>query len=255
MGMRHPVIRVLAVLVVVVFVALPASADTVSSIEPQGNEYMSRDRILLGFGVRIGDELTPEAVREGIRRLYDMGHFSDIRVEAEPVGDGSVRLFVLVEERPMISSIEISGNDKVSESDIESVLRMEVGTPYEASRLDDSRVAVAELYERKGFPYARVTTSAEEVENNRIGIKVEIDEQLRVVVREIRFEGNSALEANDLKGVMETKEDRWWRTDAFFEREVLDEDLVRIAERYHQEGYIDATASGYETEYDESGLG
>jgi len=253
MRTRHPMLRALVALGVLAYLTTAASADIVSSVEPVGNEYMSTDRILLGFGVRIGDELTPESVREGIRRLYDMGHFSDVSVEAEPSDDGSVRLFVVVEERPMIGAVEISGNDRVSESDIESVLSMEVGTPYEANRLEDSRVAVAELYERKGFPYARVTARVEEEPNNRVTVRVEVDEQIRVVVREVRFVGNDALDANDLKGVIETKEDRWWRTDAFFEREVLEEDLIRIAERYHEDGYIDAVATGYETEYDESG--
>ena len=76
-------------LVAVVILCESAPADIVSAVEPQGNEHLSRDRIILGFGFRVGDELTPEGVREGIRRLYDMGHFSDITVEVEPAGEGA----------------------------------------------------------------------------------------------------------------------------------------------------------------------
>jgi len=253
MHVVRPVLPAVLALVVLVGLCDIAPADVISGIEPSGNEHMSRDRILLGFGLRVGDELTPEGVREGIRRLYEMGHFSDIRVEAEPQGDGSIRLIVMVVERPKIASIDISGNDKISESDIESVLRMEEGAPYEASRVEDSRVAILDLYESKGFPYATVTATTEEAAGNRIGIDIAIDEQLRVVVREIRFAGNEALDASVLGSVMETKEDRWWRTDAFFDREVLEADLLLIAARYREAGYIDAVATGYDTEYDESG--
>ncbi len=244
---------VVLVLVAVACMTVGATADVVSGVESQGNKHVSRDRILLGFGIRAGDELKPGGVREGIRRLYEMGHFSDISVEAEPTGEGSVRLIVIVEERPKIASIEITGSDKVSESDIESVLRMEAGAPYEASRLEDSRVAVLELYERKGFPYAGITTTLEDLSGNRVNVEFEIEEQLRVVVKEIRFEGNELLDASALQDVMETKEDRWWRTDAFFDRGILEDDLTRITGRYREAGYIDAVTEGYETEYDESG--
>ncbi len=247
------VLPVALVLAAVVCMSVAATADVVSGVETQGNKHVSRDRILLGFGIRTGDELKPESVREGIRRLYEMGHFSDISVEAEPTGEGRVRLIVIVEERPKVASIDITGSDRVSESDIESVLRMEVGAPYEASRLEDSRVAVLELYERKGFPYAKITTNIDDAPGNRINVEFEIEEQLRVVVKEIRFEGNELLDASFLQDVMETREDRWWRTDAFFDRGILDDDLTRITERYREAGFIDAVTEGYETEYDESG--
>ncbi len=228
-------------------------AQMVSGIDTEGNEHLSRDRILLGFGLRIGEELKPEDVREGIRRLYDMGHFSDILVTAEPQTDGTVRIVVVVEERPQMHLVSIVGSDRVSESDIREVLKAEAGAPFDASKLEDSRVAVAELYERKGFPYAKVEVRTEEIDGNRLDVTIEIEEELRVVVKEVLFEGNDSLLASDLKGAMETKEDRWWRTDAFFDREVLGADLLKIAERYRTAGYIDAVALGYETEYDETG--
>ncbi len=85
-----------------------------------------------------------------------MGHFSDVTVEAEPSGEGSVRLIVTVEERPKIASIDIVGSDKrVQSPTLRRCSEWRRGTPYVASRLEDSRVAILELYERKGFPYAK----------------------------------------------------------------------------------------------------
>ncbi|MBN2564840.1 MAG: outer membrane protein assembly factor BamA [Candidatus Eisenbacteria bacterium] len=252
--------RVTGVLLLVVLtttaVALCASvtaAQVVSGLTTEGNEYLSRDRILLGFGVRVGDELSADSVREGIRRLYDMGHFSDILVEAEQQDDGSVRLVIVVEERPKVQSINIEGNDRVSKKDIESVLRVEVGAPYTASRLEDSRVSIEDLYEHKGFTYAKVATEVKELTGNTVGVTISVEEEIRVLVKEIRFSGNESIETSDLKKVMETKEDRWWRTNAYFDRGVLDEDLVRIVSRYREEGYIDAVALGYDTKFDEKG--
>jgi outer membrane protein insertion porin family len=240
-------------LVLVLAPALPSSAEVVGDIVVEGNQHVSRDRILLTLGVRIGDELAPDTVREGIRRIYGMGNFSDVVVEAEPRDDGTLRLVVIVEERPRVSEVQILGNDKISESDIRSALRVEAGTPLDSSRLEDSKVAVRKLYESKGFPGVKIEAVSEETSESSVKIVFTIEEGQRVTVKEILFEGNDALSDNDLKKVMATKEDRWWRTNAFLDSAVLDEDLRKIAERYRADGYIDAKAVGYETRYDESG--
>jgi outer membrane protein insertion porin family len=230
-----------------------AGAQIVGEIVVEGNEHISRDRVLLGLGVVIGEELSPEAVREGVRKLYEMGHFSDVQVYADELPEDTLRLIVTVAERPRISDIRISGNDKVSDSDIEDVLRIETDTPFDSSRLEDSRVSILELYESKGFPNADVQLTAEETSATTLRVQIDINEKTRVTVAKIRFEGVESVEKADLKSVLKTKEDRWWRTNAFFDRGVLDEDLVRVVDRYREEGYIDARAPGYETEYDETG--
>ena len=211
--------------------AVPSVAQTVSGFKVEGNDSVSRDRILLTFGVRVGETLSAEGVREGVRRLYGLGSFSDIRVLAEPVGEGEeLELVIVVEERPRISAVEIHGNDKIGESDIESVLRIARGSPFDSSSLEDSRAAVLSLYESKGFPYAEVSAAVEEAPDNAVRVILSIDEKTRVTVRRIEFEGNEAFEDSDLKKVMETKEDRWWRTDAFLDATVLAEDLARVVE-------------------------
>lgn len=254
--MRIRLLVLLAATCVLVPLALPcdASAETIGAVVVEGNSHISADRIILTFGMRVGEELAPERIREGIRRLYGMGHFSDVRVDAEDVGDGLVRLVVVVEERPKVGVIDVfTSDDGISESDIREELKIEVGSSFDESRLEDSRVAIAELYESKGFLYADIATEIEETGRNTVNVTIRVEENLRVVVEEIRFAGNVSIESNDLKKVMETKEDRWWRTDAFLDRATLDEDLLSVAAKYREAGYIDAVVPGYDTEYDEKG--
>ena len=230
-----------------------SSAEVVSDLAVEGNQNVSRDRILLTLGVRIGEDLKPDAIREGIRRIYGLGHFSDVVVEAEPLDDGTLRLVVVVEERPRISEIRIVGNEKLSVDDVKAALRLTSGSPFDESRLEDSKVSLSALYESKGFPAAKVDITSEETSESTVDVIVSVEEGTRVTVKEILFEGNESLTDNDLKKVMETKEDRWWRTNAFLDSTVLEEDLRKIAERYRTEGYIDAKALGYETQYDDEG--
>ncbi len=229
--------------------AAPVSAQVVNEIVVEGNEHTSRDRILLLFGMVINDEFTTEGVREGIRRLYETGSFADVQVYAEEAGEGMLRFVVEVQERPRISSLDITGNDGVDSADIESVLRVEQGGAFDSSRLEDSRTAVLNLYESKGYLGASIDVSVEDLSGNNVRVIVRIDEGTRVVMKRIEFRGGS-IQDSKLKDVMETKEDRWWRTDAFLDKAVLEDDLFRIEDRYRAEGYIDAKVTGYETAYE-----
>ena len=242
------------VAVVLVLVATVAgSAQMIDAIGVEGNENVSAERILLTLGVRVGEELAIEDVREGIRRLYRLGHFSDVQVLTEGEAEGGLRLVVVVQERPRISSLELQGNDRLDDGDLEPVVKLEKGGPFDSSALEDTRVAMLELYESKGFPYATVDGTVEDAPGNAVRVVFEIDENTRVTIKRILFDGNTAIEGVDLKKSMESKEDRWWRTDAHYDAEVLEADLARITARYREDGYIDARATGYEAEYGESG--
>jgi len=230
-----------------------AGQPRVTEITVEGNEHVSQDRVVLGFGFALGDEPTTEGIRDGVRRVYAMGHFSDVQVFVEPADDEGLRLIIVVEERPRVSTVEIRGNDHVNSDDIEAALRIERGVPFDESRLEDSRMGVLALYESKGFPSATVETRVADRSGNNVEVILDIDEGTRVIVREIRFTGTGDVPEKELRDAMETKEDRWWRTDAFFDREVLDMDLVRVVERFRREGYIDATALGYDTLYEDEG--
>ncbi len=243
---------VLAVLVVLA-VSSVAAAEMVDSIRVEGNDTVSSDRILLTMGVRIGEELDIDKVRDGIRRLYAMGNFSDVQVLSEEGAGGGLGLVVSVQERPRIAAVDLRGNDRVDESDLETAIKVQRGEAYDSSALEDSRVAILKVYETKGFPYATVETTVEDAPGNAVRIVIDIAENTRVTVKHIFFEGNDVIEGVDLKKVMKTKEDRWWRTDAFLDKEVLQGDLKLITDRYRQEGYIDAKATDYDTDYDESG--
>jgi outer membrane protein insertion porin family len=241
------------VLFMLLLSAVPLGAQVVSNIRVEGNEHVSRDRVLLGFGVTIGEEVSGEAVREGIQRLHALGNFADVQVYAEDQDDGRIELIVVLEERPKIAEIEITGHDKVDDSDIEDLLRVSKNTPYDPGKIEDSRVAILALYEEKGFPSATVDIQAEQTSESTVRVNVRIVEGIRVTISAIHFEGNNALDETDLRKVLETKENRWWRTDAFLDREVLEDDLTKVVERLRDEGYIDAAVLGYETVYDETG--
>lgn len=78
---------------------------------------------------------------------------------------------------------------------------------------------------------------------NRILVKLNIKENDRVVVREIRFFGNKAFDESDLRSEFdETKEAKWWKfwSSARFDKKKYEEDKELLIKFYKRNGYRDA---------------
>ncbi|RKZ00335.1 MAG: outer membrane protein assembly factor BamA [Ignavibacteriae bacterium] len=78
---------------------------------------------------------------------------------------------------------------------------------------------------------------------DRIVLKMTIDEGEEVVVRNIRFLGNTAFEKGDLEGAMdETSESVWWEfwSSADFNPDNFKKDMGLIVDFYRSQGYRDA---------------
>ncbi|MFQ5759650.1 MAG: POTRA domain-containing protein, partial [Acidiferrobacterales bacterium] len=93
-------------------------AFTVTDIRVEGAQRISAGTVFNYLPIKVGDTLTEKGAQQAIRVLFQTGFFQDIRLER----DGDV-LIVTVSERPAIASIEISGTQDVSESELKQSLR------------------------------------------------------------------------------------------------------------------------------------
>ena len=101
-------------------------------VEVEGNRVATRSLILGVANIQIGEPLTPSEVAETIRRLYALGIFRDVRVDAEEVS-GGLKVIIVVDELPKLSGLEFSGNKKIKTKDLQEKLGLGVGgyiSPY-----------------------------------------------------------------------------------------------------------------------------
>ncbi|HAI85781.1 MAG TPA: hypothetical protein DCL63_02180, partial [Firmicutes bacterium] len=106
----------LAVVIVAMLIAssaaLAAPGTTlgrVTAIEVQGNSRIDSDAIINAMTIKIGDQLSEDAVRESFTAIDALGWFADLGANTIPYL-GGVKLIVLVSEFPVVSSINVSGN-------------------------------------------------------------------------------------------------------------------------------------------------
>ena len=98
-----------------------------------------------------------------------------------------------------VATYEISGNASVPLSEFESSLRLRDGQPFAATRLDADVQTIEELYHRRGFAAARVTTAVEIVTQTPppaqvpVSVRAVITEGPSTAVDAVAFSGQQAI--------------------------------------------------------------
>ena len=159
---------------------------------------------------------------------------------------GQVQVTFIVQEKPAIKEIEITGYDEVDVEKIKEKIEQEA--VKENSILDEAAVAKAvqqikKLYEEQGYYLASVEVEKEDIPPHWVKLKFNIDEGPEVRIAEVAFEGNEAITSDDLRDVIETR-DYWffsWLTGSgHLNIEILNIDLEKLLTHYYDNGYIDA---------------
>ena len=220
------------------------------SVEWQGLEALSTDTLehyLLGVDRGQGRRLDTQELNDRVKKLWRRELIDDIQLELEPEGDG-VRLIVRIVERPVLVSIEYQGIKRVSRSDITEAADRERVSVYESQPLQRGEVerlkgVIEELYKEKGYRFAQVAYTLEEVGIGQRRITFTIDEGDKVRIGDIDFDGNTVFGDWRLRlSMKETKESslltKVTKKD-IYNPATIEEDLDKVREIYKKAGYKD----------------
>lgn len=216
----------------------------IRDISVSGNKTYDAKTIVAYSGLKIGMEISvpSDESRDAINKLWAMGLFSDIKLYIEKKIATEIFLKIQVEELPRIESIDITGYDNISKSDIEERIGLITGEVVSEQKLKDIEYNLKKYYESEGYSMAEVTVDKLISSNNEAKIRVKINEGNKVSVQSIKFSGNRKISASDLRSQMETSEKVWWKfwDGATLDKNILEEDKKLILNYYKEKGYRDA---------------
>jgi len=224
-------------------------APIVRSIDVQysGPATVARERILVQMRTAVGQPYSDQVVEDDIRNLYKTGAIQNVRIFAQPEGDG-VKVIVAVQTRPVVREIVIDGAQRVAAKKIRKEIGVRLNSPVSEDELQKARQKIIDIYQSKGFTDISVEFRVEPIEEKRGTARIiyTINEGVRGAVRQIRFEGNEHFSEKILRKQIKT---RGKTLIAFIDKsgrldEVqLQQDLDSIKEFYQNHGYIDAEVS------------
>ncbi|MEJ2583058.1 MAG: POTRA domain-containing protein, partial [Acidobacteriota bacterium] len=244
-------VRAFAIATLVTMFAVGATAQEelyIRDIVVEGGITLTVDTVSYYLGLEPEDPLDREAIVDGYRRLWDSGLFEDIRIEAENHGDGEVTLYIVVTERPFVTSVDFEGNKKLKTSDLKDKLdelSIEIprNVPLRSSQLSRIEAAIKEIYDAEGFRSAQVTHEVSEVSPNKKKVVYLIDEGAKVKIKKIGFVGNEQFSNSKLRGVLKKTKQKgpryFFGEKIVFTKEEWDEDRDNLRKFYGDRGYID----------------
>ena len=217
-----------------------AQSFEVTDIRVEGLQRVSAASVFNAFPISAHDQVDDRELAEAARSLFATGLFDDIQLAR----DGDV-LIIQVVERPTILSLNISGNQRLSEEDLRRGLReggLAEGQVLQLSTLEDIQRELEGVYQAQGRYSSSIETSVREIDEGRVQVDIEINEGEVAKIRQINIVGNRAFDEDDLLDVFELN-DRpgrffgWFSRDEY-SREALSGDLERLRSFYLDRGYV-----------------
>ena len=221
----------------------------ISEIEVVGVENLDAKILVNLSGLRVG-QIVPipgDEISQAIRRYWDHGLFSDVKVYFTPSADSKeAALQIHLQERPRLSDIFFHGLKKSEIETISGKVAMMKGsqvTPFMVTRAEKY---VTDYFVEKGFYNTTVNIQQKEDPSkpNHVLLDVYVDKKEKVKVNSLVFEGNEVLSYHKLNGAMKKtnakgKIRNFFRTKKFV-KDKYEEDLVALIDKYNEEGYRDA---------------
>ncbi|MFO1487233.1 MAG: outer membrane protein assembly factor BamA [Verrucomicrobiota bacterium] len=232
----------------VVLVCLPfAQAQTslqISKIEIKhvGPPASSDELIRSNIRVKVGDTYLRTAVDDDVRNLYLTGQFYNIQVR-DDITAGGVVLTYIVQGKPRLLEIKFTGNQKLADAKLKKKLTSKIGEPLDEQKLFTDCQEIEKLYQKTGYPGTRVTYVPSIDESSGHGsATITIVESPKMKITDIQFSGAQAFPEKKLRGELKTRRHwmfSWLTGSGVFKEDDFDEDKDRLAQFYHERGYID----------------
>ena len=220
--------------------AFAETAPQIKIVEISGNKIISDGTILSKIKSKVGSPFSKNTIQDDIKRLYRIGYFDDITVEIDSF-EGGVKLIFIFTEKPTIIYLDFQGNKEYETNDLKEKLTLTTGAIANLSLITDNVHKIIAYYQSEGYWLVNVIPIIREISDNAIALTFQVDEGPKIVIKDIVIEGNKALSTKQIKKVMSTKK-RWMFSfitgSGIYIKEQIKEDVERIKQLYHNNGYI-----------------
>jgi|KBSMisStandDraft_5_1062788.scaffolds.fasta_scaffold14056_3 outer membrane protein insertion porin family len=214
----------------------------VKDIRVEGIQRTEAGTVFSYLPIKIGDTVNEDRVTAAVKALYATGFFKDVRLEA----DGNV-LVVVIEERPAIAQIEITGSKEFDAKQLKEGLK-QVGLAesriFDRALLERAERELKNQYISRGKYGVQITTTITPLERNRVALNFDISEGEVAKIRGINVVGNKVFKDKDLLNEFVLRTPgllTWYSKNDQYSKPKLQADLENLRSFYLNQGYLEFT--------------
>ena len=253
-------ITILAVLLCCLTFNLNLSAQTdlapgdakqyeLGTISVVGSQQYNEQTIIAYTGLHTGDiiYLPGDRISDVIKKLWDIGLFSDISFNVTAVRDDKVDLELRVVEVPELNEVTFTGIKEKKTKELIDDNDLKKGAKVTENLITKTKFYIENKYKKEGYLNSKVTIITRPITDttakNKVDMLVNIEKSDRVKISNIEFVGNDKLSDAKLRKQMKnTKQKnffRFWKRSKYIE-DKYQEDKVKIIDKYKEKGFRDA---------------
>ncbi len=211
--------------------------EPIEFVRVEGTQRVEDETVRAYILIREGVKDEAELVDRSVKTLFSSGLFADVTIRREGKG-----LVVSVVENPIVNRVSFEGNSAINDDNLSKEAGLSARQIYTRAKVQDDVERFIELYRRSGRFAVRIEPKVIQLPQNRIDLVFEISEGPTTGIRAISFLGNRVFDDSELRGVILTRESRWWRI--FSSNDNYDPDRVAydrelLRQYYLSKGYAD----------------
>ncbi|MBI4357533.1 MAG: outer membrane protein assembly factor BamA [Gammaproteobacteria bacterium] len=221
-------------------VAQGMESFVIQNIRFQGLQRLSEGSVLSYLPTQVGETLDEAKAAHIIHTLFKKGMFQDVALKRE-----GQDLVIVLKERPIISTIEITGNKKISTEDLQKGLKemgLATSEMLNPALLNQIKKELTEQYFNFGLYRIDLQTELKELPNNQVAIKINIQEGKPARIKAIELVGNQSYRDKALLKQFQLDTGSWlsfFTKSNQYSKQKLSGDLETLRSFYLDHGYMD----------------
>jgi outer membrane protein insertion porin family len=215
----------------------PPTSGVVRDIVIEGNARIEPETILAYLPIQAGDTVDSQQIDLAIKTLFKTDLFSNVTIDLQ--GD---KLVVTVVENPIINQVVFEGNDNLKDDKLRDEVTVRPRGIFTKAKVEGDVQRIVELYRRSGRISVTVTPKIVQLPQQRVDLIFEVNEGPKSGVQRINFLGNNQFSAQELRGVVVTRQSgvtHLFSSNDNYDPDRLDYDQEQLRKFYRNHGFYD----------------
>ena len=162
-------------------------------INVEGNMATSENMVLYTAGLQAGQDVSQEDFRRAVKRLWELGVFSNIQIHFDGETPDGILITIELEESPVLGSVKFQGNKKLKDKKFSEKLSYQRGMRLKPNFITKSINTMKQMYMEDGYFLATIKAETETVgkgDDQKQNITFKIREGKKVKIKEAKVELN-----------------------------------------------------------------
>jgi outer membrane protein insertion porin family len=208
-----------------IFFTFSSYAKNYENIIINGNERISNETILIFSEISEDKLLDENSINDILKKLYKSGYFKDVSVKIE-----NNNLTIDVLENPIIQTVFINGiKRKKTVEALYEILSLKNRSSYNLVLIKKDENTILNYLKDQGFYFSKITSSYQDLDNNKIDLYYEIELGDKAKISKISFVGDKKFKDSTLRSVILSEEYRFWKF--ISGKKYLNENLINYDKR------------------------